>query len=331
MKKIIALALVCIVILPLLAACGGNKAKFELPQRTTVSDEIKKFGSYEYMVYDDGTAVITKYTGTESIVTVPETLDGCKVIELGIDCFGENTAITSVKIGSGVEIIGDYAFYDCTSLSSVTIGKNVWSVGVAAFEGTPWLGAQTDEYVIVGDGVLLKYQGNASYLTIPAGIKHLSYAFNMNYDLIGVEMGEELLTIGKYAFAYCESLRHVVFGPNTVLIDDGAFDSCESLTNVSLPDSVVKIGSYAFNYCSSIAEMKLGSGVRTINEAAFRNCMRMKVMHMPSTVQTIGDSAFADCLALTLVFYGGTEQQFSEIYLSSTNYILKDVTKVYAN
>ena len=77
--------------------------------------------------------------------------------------------------------------------------------------------------------------------------------------------------------------------------------------------------------------MKLGANLTTIGEAAFRNCMRMKVMHMPSTVQTINDSAFADCLALTLVFYGGSEQQFSEIYLSNTNYILKDVTKVYAN
>ena len=331
MKKIIALALACIVILPLLAACGGNKNKFELPTRTLSSDEVKKFGSYEYMVYDDGTVIITSYTGTESVLTVPDNIDGGKVVELGMDCFIENNTITSVKLGSSLEIIGDYAFYNCKSLSSVTIGKKVWSVGVAAFEGTPWLEAQTDEYVIVGDGVLLKYQGSANYLTIPAGIKHLSYAFNMNYNLVGVEMGEELLTVGKYAFAYCEQLRHVVFGPNTVIIEDGAFDSCESLTNIALPDSVVKIGSYAFNYCSSIAEMKLGAKLTTIGEAAFRNCMRMKVMHMPSTVQTINDSAFADCLALTLVFYGGSEQQFSEIYLSNTNYILKDVTKVYAN
>ena len=331
MKKIVALALACIVILPLLVACGGNKNKFELPTRALASDEIKKFGSYEYMVYDDGTVIITKYTGTESVLTIPDTIDGGRVVEIGMDCFWENTTLTSVKLGASLEIIGDYAFYDCKSLSSVTIGKKVWSVGIAAFEGTPWLESQTDEYVIVGDSVLLKYQGDATYLTVPAGIKHLAYAFNMNYELIGVEMGEEILTVGKYAFAYCESLRYVTFSPNTVLVDDGAFNSCESLTSVVLPDGVVKIGAYAFNYCSSIVDMKLGTSVGTIGEAAFRNCMRMKVMHMPSTVQTIGDSAFADCLALTLVFYGGTEQRFSEIYLSSSNYILKDVTKVYAN
>lgn len=331
MKKIIVLMLACIVLLPLFVSCGGNKDKFELPTRTLTSDEVKNFGSYEYMIYDDGTVIITKYTGTESVLTIPDVIDGGKVVELGMDCFWNNTTITSVKLGSSLEIIGDYAFYDCTSLSSVTIGKKVWSIGIAAFEGTPWLESQTDEYVIVGDSVLLKYQGTATYLTIPSGIKHLAYAFNMNYELLGVEMGEDILTVGKYAFAYCEQLRHVVFGPNTVLVDDGAFNSCESLTNAVLPDGVVKIGPYAFNYCSSIAEIKLSPNVRTIGEAAFRNCMRMKVLHMPSTVESIGDSAFADCLALTLVFYGGTEQQFSEIYLSNTNYILKDVTKVYAN
>ncbi|MBQ9080337.1 MAG: leucine-rich repeat protein [Clostridia bacterium] len=331
MKKfvnIISFVLVAVMCAACLVSCGGEKS-FTLPTRTLVSEETKSFGNYDYQVYDDGTVKIVAYNGSETDITVPDTIDGGKVVELGVDVFYDKMDITSIKLNASLEIIGDYAFYNCLSLSNITIGKKVWSIGVAAFEGTPWLAAQTDEFVIVGDGVLLKYQGKASYLTVPDGIKHLAYAFSMNESIVGVEMGGDVLTVGKYAFAYCAALRRVVIGKNTVLIDDGAFDSCTVLTSVEIPDSVVKIASYAFNYCNNLTEVKMGKSVREIGENAFYTCLRMKLINIPVTVETIGTNAFGGCETLTLVFYEGTEEQFAALELGSTNYILKDVDKIY--
>ena len=329
-KTYIVLVLALMLVLPCLASCSGETA-FELPTRTLTEGEEQSFGSFRYRLYDDGSVIITGYTGSEGSVTIPDRINGARVVELGVDAFSENTSIVSVKLNSSLEIVGDYCFYNCTSLAEVTFGKRVWSVGVAAFEGTPWLVAQTDEYVIVGDGVLLKYQGEAQELTLPDGIKHTSYAFSMNDKLVSVRLNDGLLTLGTSAFAYCVNLRLVEFGAGSrvKLIGDGAFDGCENLPSIELPDSVEVIGSYAFNFCNYINQIKLGSRVRSIGSYAFRNCLRMKLINLPESIESIGEYSFADCASLGIVFYGGSAEQFAKLEISSSNFILRDVDKIY--
>lgn len=327
-KICLSFALVLALMLPWLTSCSGG-SEFMLPTRTLSEGEAQSFGSFRYKLYDDGSAIITEYTGSEGSVTIPDSINGARVVELGVDAFSENTSIVTVKLNSSLEIVGDYCFYNCTSLTDVTFGKRVWSVGVAAFEGTPWLTAQTDEFVMVGDGVLLKYQGNATQLALPDYVRHTSYAFSMNDQLICVRLNEELLTLGTSAFSYCINLRRVEFGSKLKKIGDGAFDGCENLPSLELPDSVEEIGSYAFNFCNFINRIKLGPNVRTIGDYAFRNCLRMKLINLPESVESIGEYAFADCFSLGIVFYGGTQEQFSALDISSSNYILRDVDKIY--
>ena len=40
-------------------------------------------GSYEYMVLENGSAQITRYSGQDTEVVIPETVDGIKVTEIG--------------------------------------------------------------------------------------------------------------------------------------------------------------------------------------------------------------------------------------------------------
>ena len=69
----------------------------------TVSAE--KSGDWEYVAYDGG-ATVTKYYGSETVVTVPPVISGYPVTS-----------------------IGDGAFYGCTYLASVTIPNSVTSIG----------------------------------------------------------------------------------------------------------------------------------------------------------------------------------------------------------
>ena len=228
------------------------------------------FSNYEYMKYSDGAAVITSYTGDAASLTIPASFDGADIVAIGSAAFAENTSLVSLTLPSTLEMIGDFAFYLCSSLADVKFGNKLWSIGVSAFESTPWLASETDEYVVVGDNVLLKYQGSAHAVTVPKGIKHLADAFTMNSELISVELPDTLLTIGVAAFSFCTELRHVCFGENLILIGDGAFEGCEALPAINIPDSVVSIGINAFRDLSD------GYTARLILEGDRRVCLRRR-------------------------------------------------------
>lgn len=58
------------------------------------------------------------------------------------------------------------------------------------------MAAQTDEFVLAGDGVLLKYQGKGGAVTIPDTVKVLSDAFFRCDTLTEVTLGKNVEVIG---------------------------------------------------------------------------------------------------------------------------------------
>ena len=103
-----------------------------------------------------------------------------------LETIGENafshTPITQIVIPESVQYIGNYVFSKCRQLNKVNIGKNVKYIGDAAFGHTPWLEAQTDDFVVVGDGVLLKYFGSSRQIVIPDGVKEICGDAFTEYD-----------------------------------------------------------------------------------------------------------------------------------------------------
>lgn len=65
-------------------------------------------------------------------------------------------------------------------------------------------------------------------------------------DITSVVIGDEVTSIGRYAFAGCKNLDEVTFGASLKNIENNAFDAA-SLKNVWIPDSVTRIGAAAFN------------------------------------------------------------------------------------
>ena len=112
------------------------------------------------------------------------------VRKIGSYAFYEDTSITSVTISDGVTEIGDYAFCNNTSLQSVYIPDSVTTIGDGAFHTC-------------------------------SNLRSVEYVTGRN----DVER-----SIGKYAFAHCDS---------------------DDLTNIHIPASVTVIGENAFLGCNS--------------------------------------------------------------------------------
>src|SRR5262245_62044719 len=80
---------------------------------------------------NNGTITITGYTGPGGVVTIPGSIDGILVTDVGYQAFSERTDVTSVEIPNSVTGIGIYSFSG-SGLTSVTIPSSVAVIGEGA-------------------------------------------------------------------------------------------------------------------------------------------------------------------------------------------------------
>lgn len=157
------------------------------------------------------------------------------------------SSLKSIKIPKGVKTIGYGAFYHCDSLTSVDIPDTVTSIGANAFADTPFVKNNASEFVIVGDGVLIAYNGSESVVTIPEGVKLIADGtFRDHQGITAVNLADTLTTIGEDAFNGCQNLRTLNRGENVTTIGANAFKGT-ALNNVTIHPSVKSIGTGAFS------------------------------------------------------------------------------------
>lgn len=87
-----------------------------------------------YSVYD-GQTTITGYTGSTSVLILPDTLGGYPVTAIRYCAFRNCTSLTRVVIPEGVTAIGSRAFQNCPSLTQILIPDSVQRLETHAFHG----------------------------------------------------------------------------------------------------------------------------------------------------------------------------------------------------
>ena len=160
-------------------------------------------------------------------------------------------SVTSVPLGASC--LGGGAFYHCDKLEEVSIPSSVTRIEGYAFQNTPYLNAflqdrSTGPFLIVGDGILLAYNGNFPEVEIPEGVKTIAPgAFSKHGEMYSLILPSSLITIGEDAFSDCVNLAKVTGGDNLVNIEDRAFKGCP-IGTFNIPASVEKIGLRAIDF-----------------------------------------------------------------------------------
>lgn len=259
------------------------------------------------------TVTITKYTGTESTVILPSTINSWPVTKIGEDALKDNTTITSVTIPASVTEIGANAFAGCTNLTSVTYGGD-WS-NLTIQSGNPAVQDAANaplfdfEFILNNTAVVVtnyKYNGAAADVTIPSRYQ-----------------GKPVTTIGHAAF-FNSAVTSVTIPDSVTSISDEAFINCPKLTNISIPNSVTYIGFSAFSSCTSLKSITLPSSLSFISGALFLGCSQLTTIHIPVSVTSIGNNAFADCPSLMTVTYPGSKTQWDDITKGRNSDVLEN-------
>lgn len=260
------------------------------------------------------TVTITKYTGTESTVILPSTINSWPVTKIGEAALKDNTTITSVTIPDSVTEIGANAFAGCTNLTSVTYGGD-WSK-LTIQSGNPAVQDAANaplfnfEFIPPDNTAVIvtnyKYNGAAADVTIPSRYQ-----------------GKPVTTIGHAAF-FNSAVTSVTIPDSVTSISDEAFINCPKLTNISIPNSVTYIGFSAFSSCTSLKSITLPSSLSFISGALFLGCSQLTTIHIPVSVTSIGNNAFADCPSLMTVTYPGSKTQWDDITKGRNSDVLEN-------
>lgn len=274
---------------------------------------------------------------------------GCTALkELSIDdglekidkfAFSECSALESVVLPNSVDHIGDYAFINCKELKKPQFPKNLRYFGGYALENTKWMESQKGDFVVIGDGILVKYIGKADIKSIPKTIKTIgSYSFAGNKVIKNIMIPSSVSVIETSAFEGCEKLSDVYMPASVERIGQRAFFGCKALKKLDLTDRLTLIDSYsfastgltevtipknvsvinegAFDHCQALASVNFGSGVKKIASYAFRDCINLKKLVFPNNVKEIEKDAFAGCKTLLRAEFNGdtklNESAFNE-------------------
>lgn len=176
-------------------------------------------------------------------------------IPAGVERIGDfafaRSGLTSIRIPNGVTTIGNGAFYHCDSLVSVSVPNTVTEIEPDAFTHSKWLdnwyaGPDVNDFLVVGDGILLAYKGTESMVTLPSNVKSIAPGvFSNHTEITQVTFPDSVQIVGEGAFEGCSNLKNISGGSSLKQIRDRAFLGCP-IETVRIPASVESVGLSAF-------------------------------------------------------------------------------------
>lgn len=192
---------------------------------------------------------ITAYIGEDSIVIIPESIGGKRVIEIGEAAFASKK-IRAVSVPDCVERIGKGAFEKCDELSTLCLpfvgdGGEIthfgYIFGADAYENHPLkVPASLDTVILNGNFDEISENAFAgckslSAVSIPDTVEKIGrFAFYECLDLVYFDHDNLVKTVGEYAFGHCSALFAADL-ENAENIGMGAFFGCNSMRELSLP------------------------------------------------------------------------------------------------
>ncbi|MBD5426303.1 MAG: leucine-rich repeat domain-containing protein [Treponema sp.] len=231
----------------------------------------------EWMPVTIRNAVLEKYAGERTTVTIPDGVTG-----IGSKAFS-GSDVTAVIIPAGVKTIAPDAFED-SEVKSVSFIVTDELPGDEQTEALRKAGIKVSCFIIDGKGMLTGYEGNETEVVIPAGyVKGIADGVFQNCavhtKITDVTIPGSVKRVGANAFADCTALAVVRIEAGVAYIGDGAFARCTALTSMVIPAGVTELGGGISTGCTNLTELRIHESVTTIASGALTGTEGLKDVH----------------------------------------------------
>ncbi|MBO6263058.1 MAG: leucine-rich repeat domain-containing protein, partial [Clostridia bacterium] len=253
-------------------------------------------------------------------VTLPEGLE-----TIGTYAFANCENLEKVNIPGSVAIINNFTFMNCAKLNDLTLGEgittigtstsatynypvfggcdslkeikipnSVFSIGVKAFNGWACDTLVLDSEELVNITNYAFYGARIKHLVIGEQVKTIGqYAFDACTELETVVFKGATAITGGYAFRGNTSLKSVVFeDPDADMSGSYIFKDCTSLESFTFPANMTNIPTYLFEGCTALTSVTIGENIDLVGNYAFKDCLNLKSIYIPASVMTMGQGAF---------------------------------------
>ena len=290
---------------------------------------------------DDGTVIITKYAGNDTVYEIPSEIDGKKVTGIGNRAFQNSTSLTNVTIPDGVTHIDECAFQGCSSLTDIALPDSLTIIDSYAFNNCAMLTSIT-----IPNGVT-RIEWETFYgcsaltdLVLPDTVTYIGRnAFFNCPSLKTVTIPASVTTIGEYAFGYHDDDNwnpakidgfKINYTKNTwghyYAKQNGFSDEPCLVVELNEDGTTLKISKYDGNDTEYVIPEEIdGKKVTSIGNDAFQGNTSLISVTIPGSIKDIGDNAFSDCSSLeSVTISDGVERILYRAFYNCTS--LKTVT-----
>ena len=179
-------------------------------------------GDFGFFIINQEELMITKYTGSDTVIEIPESYKNYKVTVIGASVFNDSK-ITEVTIPSSIKQIEDYAFSSCHSLTKVNLAEGLEILNNSVFFNCSEL----------------------REIKLPSTLKEIGPRAFSGTALNNVVLPDsgKLTKIDEYAFYQSLELTDITIPPCITSIPDNAFEGCKNEVTIHGAN-----GSYAQSY-----------------------------------------------------------------------------------
>lgn len=274
--------------------CAGNNQSFD----------------WTYEIQQDGSAIITGYSGTDKDIIIPNFLDDHHVSSISYDVFWFNERITSIDIPSSLTLIEDYPYGDDSIWGSripdmldpgvARLFIDEFATAAQEAQVNPFLGCLNLETITVSpenpvfevsDGLLINKTENKT-VAYPAGRSGSEYEIREGITSIGFQtfFGSHLTSVTLPASINSINQNPFIFCPELSEILVSAGNNLFEVRNHALINKDGKLLAYPGN--ADVGSYEIPEGVTSIGDGAFINNQHLSSVSIPGTAEEIGFRAF---------------------------------------